>query len=319
MSRSRPWMVGRLAVLLLTSLAPGLAAQGGSPALAGRWDLTMLLPDLNYPSWFEVTQDGDSLRGRFQGRGGHATALAGIHLQGGAFEFIRPDEENPTAKPARFTGKFEPDGTMTGAMVTAEGRRVPFTGYRSPALARKAPPVWDKPINLLEFGLDGWAIREPEGKNGWSFAGGVLANATPSTDLVSRRKFTDFKLHVEVNVPKDGNSGIYLRGRHEVQVQDDYGKPPGNRRMGGIYGQVTPTSLPAKPAGEWQTYDITFIGRRVTVVLNGVTIIDDQEIPGITGGALDSNEAAAGPIMLQGDHTGIQYRNIAITPAKESR
>jgi hypothetical protein len=300
-------------------MGPAAGAQGGSPSLAGRWDLTMLLPDVAYPSWFEVTQDGDAYRGRFQGRGGHATPLAGIRATGNTFEFTRPDDENPSANPAKFTGKFEADGTITGVMITGDGRRVPFTGYRAPALARKAPTGWEKPFDLLEFGLEGWAPREPDVKSAWTFERGVLTNAGPSTDLVSRRKFTDFKLHVEVNVPKDGNSGIYLRGRHEVQVEDDYGKPPGNRRMGGIYGQVTPTSLPAKPAGEWQTYDITFIGRRVTVVLNGVTIIDDQEIPGITGGALDSNEAAAGPIMLQGDHTGVQYRNIMITPAKETR
>jgi hypothetical protein len=135
-------------------------------------------------------------------------------------------------------------------------------------------------------------------------------------DLVSKRTFTDFKLHIEVNVPPQGNSGIYLRGRHEVQVQDDYGKAPCDRCMGGIYGQVRPTANAAKPAGEWQSYDITFVGRHVTVVLNGVTIIDNREIPGITGGALDSNEGEPGPIMLQGDHTGVKYRNIRITPAK---
>jgi hypothetical protein len=89
--------------------------------------------------------------------------------------------------------------------------------------------------------------------------------------------------------------------------------------MGGIYGQVTPTVLPAKPAGEWQAFDITLIGRRVTVVLNGVTMIENAEIPGITGGALDSDEGAPGPIMLQGDHTGIQYRNIRITPARSTK
>ena len=139
--------------------------------------------------------------------------------------------------------------------------------------------------------------------------GGVVCEAI-------RQKFVDFKLHLDVNVPPKGNSGIYLRGRHEVQVQDDFGNDPHSRRMGGIYGQVTPTSLPAKPAGQWQTFDITLIGRRVTVVLNGVVIIDHQEIPGITGGALDSDEAAPGPLMLQGDHGGIRYRNITIQPAK---
>jgi hypothetical protein len=143
----------------------------------------------------------------------------------------------------------------------------------------------------------------------------VLSNRTPSSDLISRGKFRDFKLHLEVEVPPGGNSGIYLRGRHEVQVLDSWGKAPGSREMGGVYGQVTPTVNAARPAGEWQSYDITFVGRRVKVVLNRTTIIDFAEVPGITGGALDSDEGSPGPLMLQGDHTGIRYRNILVTPA----
>src|SRR5262249_56179198 len=109
-------------------------------------------------------------------------------------------------------------------------------------------------------GLGGWRPGDPA-RNAWSYADGVLANAGPSSDLVSRRRFTDFQLHAEVNVPPQGNSGIYLRGRHEIQVLDSYGQAPHSRQMGGIYGQVTPTSLPAKRAGEWQTFDVTFVGR----------------------------------------------------------
>jgi len=292
----------------------GPTAQGENP-LVGRWDLTMHAAAGDYPSWFEVTREGDSLRGRFQGQVGHATALAAIRVEGRSFSFFWPNEDDAAAKPTEFRGTIRPDSSLTGSMLAGDGSRTPFTGIPAPTLQRPRPPEWDKPIDLLAYGLDGWSARDP-GKNGWSLAAGVLSNTLPSSDLISKQRFTDFKLHVEVNVPKDGNSGIYLRGRHEVQVQDDYGKEPHSRRMGGIYGQVTPTTLPAKPAGEWQTFDITLVGRRVTVVLNGVTIIDNQEIPGITGGALDSNEAANGPIMLQGDHTSVQYRNIQVTPAK---
>jgi hypothetical protein len=117
-------------------------------------------------------------------------------------------------------------------------------------------------------------------------------------------------------VPEGGNSGIYLRGRYEVQVLDDAGNQPHDRGMGGVYGQVSPTTQPALAAGEWQTFDITLVGRRVTVVLNSITIIDDAEIPGITGGALDSNEGQPGPLMLQGDHGGIRYRNIRVREGK---
>ena len=132
--------------------------------------------------------------------------------------------------------------------------------------------------------------------------------------LMTTDKFGNFKLHIEVNVPAGSNSGIYLRGRHEVQVQDDHGNPPHNRNMGGIYGQVTPTSNPALVAGEWQVFDITLLGRWVTVELNGETIIDHQEIPGITGEALDANEGEPGPILLQGNHGRVLYRNIVLTP-----
>lgn len=114
---------------------------------------------------------------------------------------------------------------------------------------------------------------------------------------------------------KKGNSGVYLRGRYEVQVQDDFGKEPTPVTMGGVYGFLKPLSNAAKKAGEWQTYDITLIGRSVTIVLNGAMIVDNQEIPGITGGALNSREAEPGPIFLQGDHTAVKYRTITITPA----
>ena len=86
--------------------------------------------------------------------------------------------------------------------------------------------------------------------------------------------------------------------------------------MGGIYGFIAPTADAAAPAAEWQAYDIRLVGRVVTVRLNGVEIISSQEIPGITGGALDSNEGSPGPLMLQGDHGPIEFRNIVITPGK---
>jgi hypothetical protein len=109
---------------------------------------------------------------------------------------------------------------------------------------------------------------------------------------------------------------VYLRGRHEVQIEDDYGQGPDSHRFSGVYGFISPSEIAAKPAGQWQTYDITLIGRMVTVVANGKMVICNQEIPGITGGAIDSNEGEPGPIYLQGDHGPVEYRNIVITPAR---
>ncbi|HEY9231195.1 MAG TPA: DUF1080 domain-containing protein, partial [Blastocatellia bacterium] len=135
-------------------------------------------------------------------------------------------------------------------------------------------------------------------------------------DIITEQKFTDFKLHLEFNIVAESNSGVYLRGRHEVQIEDSFGKATDSLRMGGVYGFLCPAVNASGRPGEWQTYDITLIGRRVTVILNGKTIIDNAEIPGITGGALDSDEGAPGPLMLQGDHGKVMFRNIVLTPAQ---
>jgi hypothetical protein len=145
---------------------------------------------------------------------------------------------------------------------------------------------------------------------------GVLQSPKSGSNLITDEKFNDFKLHIEFRYPKESNSGVYLRGRYEVQVSDNKGEAPLKDYFGAIYGFIEPVEQAAKAAGEWQTYDITLVGRLVTVVANGKTIICNAPIPGITGGALDSNEGEPGPIMLQGDHGPIEYRNIVITPAK---
>ena len=141
-------------------------------------------------------------------------------------------------------------------------------------------------------------------------------NTTPGNDLVTEQKFTDFQLHAEFRYPPRSNSGIYLRGRYEVQIEDNYGEEPECHKIGGIYGFLTPSVNAAKKAGEWQTLDVTLVGRVVTVVLNGERIIDRQAIPGITGGALDSHEGEPGPIFLQGDHGPIEFRRLTLTPGE---
>jgi hypothetical protein len=105
-----------------------------------------------------------------------------------------------------------------------------------------------------------------------------------------------------------------LRGRYEVQILDDAGKPPDVHSNGSLYGFIAPGVSASKPAGEWQKVEATIVGGRVTVILNGVKIIDDEEIPGSTGGALDSHETEPGPILLQGDHAGIKFRKVTVTP-----
>jgi len=183
-----------------------------------------------------------------------------------------------------------------------------WAGVRAPELPEPEAPNWGEPLELFNgVDLTGWRPRNPDAENLWTAQDGVLANRGKGTDLITPDSFWNFKLHVEVNCPQGSNSGIYLRGRYEVQVEDNYGEEPHSLRIGGVYGQITPTSNPAKPAGEWQIFDITLLGRWITIDLNGVRIIDNQEIPGITGGALDSAEAEPGPIMIQGDHSSKVY------------
>jgi hypothetical protein len=185
-------------------------------------------------------------------------------------------------------------------------------------LDRPDPASWTKPESLFNGkDLTGWVPDNPK-INHYKAIGGELVNEAAGANIGTTRKFEDFKLHIEYNCPNLGNSGVYLRGRDEVQVE--YEKPGTNDKfhgMGSLYGFIAPSvDLPPKP-GEWESYDITLVGRRVTVIRDGVKTIDNQEIPGITGGAIDSHEGEPGPIYIQGDHTGgMKYRNITISLAQ---
>ncbi len=161
--------------------------------------------------------------------------------------------------------------------------------------------------------LSGWHLRHEGGRNGWTAENGMLVNTPPSTDLVTDQKFRDFEVHYEYMVPEQSNSGVYLRGRYEIQIDDAYGREPGSRRNGAIYGVITPTSNPSKRPGEWQTVDARMVGDRATVTLNGTKIIDNAQVR-LTGAALDDKEAEPGPILLQGDHGKVTFRNIRIRP-----
>jgi hypothetical protein len=148
-------------------------------------------------------------------------------------------------------------------------------------------------------------------------ADGVLRNAGGGGNLVTERTFDDFRLRVEFRYPPGSNSGIYLRGRYEVQIEDPGAKAElGPHDIGGVYGVLAPNQNAARAPGEWQTYEITLVGRRVTVVLNGTPVVVDQVVPGPTGGALDADEGAPGPIMIQGDHGPVEFRTITLTPAR---
>ena len=163
--------------------------------------------------------------------------------------------------------------------------------------------------------LNGWEPMGNPANSHWVVKDGLLVNEDHGANLKSTRKFDDFKLHFEVLCPDHANSGFYLRGRYEVQLEyEPLSSNPPERRIGSIYGRIAPKEELPRTPGQWETFDVTFVGRTVTVVRNGKTTIDHQEIEGITGGALDANEAEPGPFYIQGDHTGgLKFRNITIS------
>lgn len=292
--------------------APGFA----DPVL-GRWNLTFETNDGSYPSWLEVQLRTEwQLMGRFVGRFGSARHIAAIDYDNGKLEFRVPVQYEQNADDLYFVGTLDGD-RLAGTTVDSSGQTIAWTAVRAPSLERQQARRWSESRELWNGrDLEGWRPRSDEQPGCWSVADSLLVATPPCVDLISERSFEDFRLHVEFKYPEGSNSGLYLRGRYEVQIQDDLGKAIDPLRIGGVYGFLAPSENAARHANEWQVYDITLIGRRITVVLNGDTVVDNQIVPGITGGALDSNEGVPGPLMLQGDHGPISFRKITLTPAQ---
>jgi hypothetical protein len=290
------------------------AGQTERPAIVGRWDITVAAPDGDYPSWLEVQWSGNrTLVGHFVGKAGSARPISKIEFVNKQLRFSVPPQWESGNNDLQFTGTLD-ESRLAGSMTEADGRQLNWTARRAPTLRRTALAEWATPVTLFN-GTDtsGW---QPLGESQWRVTDHVLTNIKAGANLRTRQTFTDFKLHVEFRYPRAGNSGVYLRGRYEVQIEDSLGREPAPDNLGAIYGFLAPNEDAAKQPGEWQTFDVTLEGRLVTVVLNGTTVIARREIPGITGGALDSDEGAPGPILLQGDHGPVEFRRIVLTPAK---
>ncbi|MBS1745329.1 MAG: DUF1080 domain-containing protein [Bacteroidetes bacterium] len=284
-------------------------------AIVGKWDLTINKDGKQYPSWLEVQKSGYILVGRYVGIVGSARPVARINFSNNKLSFtIPPQWEGKEKRDLWFNGEIAGD-SLSGILIDADGSSLSWSGVRAPSLQRDNAPVWGQPIQLFNGkDLNGW---HPSGRiNQWIVKDGILQSPHTGSNLISDQTFNDFKLHVEFRYPEGSNSGVYLRGRYEVQIEASHEDEPYKNVFSSIYGFIEPSEIVAKKPGEWQSFDITLIGRMVTVVANGVTVICNREIPGITGGALDSHEGEPGPIYIQGDHLSIEFRNITITQAK---
>lgn len=305
----------RKILILLFSLSVGTIVAQNQHALEGRWDLEIEFMGKTAPSWLEVRHSGhETLVGRFVFAFGSARPVAEIKTYGDKFTFSIPRQWEPEGNDMIFHGELM-DNTLKGTLVFTDGSIIPWKGVPAPKLGYNESPNWDRTMALFNGkDLEGWHLDSD--KNEWSVKDGVLSNAKGGANLISDKKFSDFMAHIEFRYPEGSNSGIYLRGRYEVQIADNFGLAPLDIYFGGIYGFLEPNENAAKKAGEWQTYDITLIGNRVTIVANGKTVINDQTIPGITGGALDSKEGEPGPFMIQGDHGPVEFRAFEVTPVK---
>jgi len=335
--RARTTSVASIAILVASAAmplmlaAPVSAAENSNPFL-GAWELT--IPG-GGAGWLGVTEKDGKLSASILWGGGSVLKVDGVKVEGGKLVLTRIGRPQRAATGGGSTETITAtvdgdDLKLTMVRKRADGTesgKANFTGKRQPPL----PPAPD--LSKVKFGepialfngkdLTGWRLLEPNAANGWSVKDGVLTNNPVQTpgqprknygNIRTDREFEDFRLTLDTMVPRGGNSGIYLRGIYEVQVADTFGRRTDSHNMGAIYSRITPGESAEKTAGEWQTLEVTLVDRHVTVILNGRTIIDNKPIEGCTGGALWSDVSKPGPIYLQGDHTGVNYRNIVLRP-----
>lgn len=288
----------------------------------GRWDITVAGPSSTRGWWLEVSGAGtENLKGRFLGAPvGLLDDIPKLSVSEGELRFAldaKFRKDHPAEK-GLYWARLE-DGKLKGTF-EIEGdpsTYLEWTGVRAPALAEKDDGSWKlvDPVYLFNgHDLSGWQPVPPTHPLGWVVRDGILTALPGAPDLISERKFTNFVVDAEYRIEPHANSGIGLRGRYEVQIADDADRPSSNRGTGAILGRLAPSLNAEKSAGEWQMLGIRLVGRDVTVVLNGIRVINRQSIDGPTNIALDTNEGEAGPILLQGNRGPVEFRRIVVYP-----
>jgi hypothetical protein len=292
----------------------GIVTYAQDNPFLGKWDITGAAQYSNHVYWLEVKMEGGKLVGYFLNRGGSVTKLPEIAIENGELVFspsAKPDPPKPIHR-ARVE-----EGRLLG-MLKSGDREIAWIGVRPPKWGEynaNAKHKFGTPVVLFDGKtIDSWDVQHKDRPSGWSVVDGVMTNEPKANNLVSKHRFENFKISCEYKLEQKSNSGIYLRGRYELQVFDDAGKEPESHGHMALYSRVAPLVNASLPAGQWQTMEATIVGNRLTVFLNGKKVHDNITIDGITGGALDSNEGEPGPIMLQGDHEKVWYRKVVVTP-----
>jgi hypothetical protein len=287
----------------------------------GKWDISGVGPHANYVYWLEVKEEDGKLTGSFLNRSGSVLPLEEIRIEDGALIFT-PKTARPGAPKSVHRVKVA-EGRLLG-MLTVGDEQIAWLGERAPKWGdfnaskkyRMGTPVALFDGRTIE---NMWDVQRKDQPSGWTVVDGVMTNEARANNLVTRHRFHDFKIQCEYRIEEHSNSGIYLRGRYELQVLDDAGKPPDIHGHMALYSRVKPAVNASLPAGQWQIMEATIVGNRLTVILNGKKVHDNIVIDGITGGALDSKESEPGPIMIQGDHGKVSFRKVVVTPILNSR
>lgn len=301
-----------LLLLPVLFLTPLLSPSQTNP-LVGRWDFDVPTPNGIGANWLGISEKAGKLEIWFQPTGGNVFEIKNYKIDGSHLTLtVSPGNSSHRPQIWELDAK---DGKLTGTQKRGDDT-IALTGLPAPALNRQPPSSWSAPQALFDGkDLNGWEPVGDTAHNNWVVQDGLLVNQQHGANLKTTRKFNDYKLHFEVNCPDDANSGFYQRGRYELQLEyEPSGHNPPNRSMGSIYGRIAPAvALPPTP-GQWETFDVTLVGRTITVIRNGKMTIDHQVIDGITGGALNADEGEPGPFYIQGDHTGgLKFRNITVS------
>ena len=322
-ANAKPAHAGRMmSAMRLTSLFVSAALLLGSAGhlmaetkdFLGRWNLQATDAQAPAVFWLELTEENGQVVGKFLNRGGSPVKLASVSITGDQLTFTTAGQGNNPGQTHKATLK---GGKLTGE-VTMRDRTITWVGVRPPKWApanANAAHTFGKPVVLVDgTSLEGWKGQRPDQPLGWTVEDGAITNGEKANNLVSTQTFKDFKVQAEYKVAEKSNSGIYLRGRYELQVLDDFGKEPEEHQHMAIYAWTKPLVNVSKKPGEWQAMEATIVGNKVTVILNGTKVHDNATIQAITGGALDANEDQPGPIMLQGDHGKVWFRKLVVTP-----
>lgn len=306
---------GAAVMLVLTGAAAAIAVPGG------RWNLKVTGAEISYPGWLEVMPGGEKPRVRYVGRVGNVREITEFTLGETELTFAR-NEWFGAYEVVQHVFRFDGD-QVSGLFTRKNGDTLAVAGVRAPTLERSSPIAWTAARSLFNGrDLSGWRPAQPATPAAnWRVDPGELVTFAGGSDLRTIEVFEDFKLRLEFFNPANGNSGVYLRGRYELQIEDDSPQAPPANQTGGLYGWLAPQIPVSREPGKWRQLEVTLVGRRATVVLDGVVLYQNAEIPGITGGALDGDEGAPGPIVLQASHSKtrgeVRFRHLTIaTPAK---